>query len=314
MKIAILDEYDANFDSIAGRDFLECFGEVLHWKKTAPEELLEHISDADAVITNKTVITAETISRIPSVKYIGIIATGTNVVDLDAAHKAGIAVTNVPSYSTSSVAQLIFAHLLNVEREVEKHAQSDWRNAVTFSYSLTPQYELDSSTLGLVGFGEIGRAAAKIALACNMNVVTFTRTPSKAADMPQVKCVSFDELLGMSDVIAMCCPLTESNRRMINAEAISKMKRSAIFINTARGGLVDEYALAEALKKNQIRAACLDTLTCEPPEQENPLLCLPNARITPHYAWATVQARKRLWDAAKRNIESYLAGGTLNRV
>ncbi len=313
MKLTVLDGYAANYDEAVPFEALAEFGEYQVFDRTPREKTVERAKDSELVLTNKTVLDAEILSALPNLRYIGVLATGWNVVDTDAARRAGIVVTNVPSYSTQSVAQLVFAHLLNLCREVEKHARSDWSKAEDFSYCLTPQIELTGQTLGIVGFGEIGRSVALSALGFGMRVQTFTRTPSKI-DIPQVRAVSFEELLRTSDVVSLHCPLTKENAGLMNRAAFEKMKRTAILINTARGGLVDETALADALRSGEIRAAGLDVLCREPPAPDNPLLHLPNCRITPHLAWATEAARKRLMNCALENIRAFLRGKSINVV
>ena len=313
MKLTVLDGYAANYDEAVPFEALAEFGEYQVFDRTPREKTVERAKDSELVLTNKTVLDAEILSALPNLRYIGVLATGWNVVDTDAARRAGIVVTNVPSYSTQSVAQLVFAHLLNLCREVEKHARSDWSKAEDFSYCLTPQIELTGQTLGIVGFGEIGRSVALSAFGFGMRVQTFTRTPSKI-DIPQVRAVSFEELLRTSDVVSLHCPLTKENAGLMNRAAFEKMKRTAILINTARGGLVDETALADALRSGEIRAAGLDVLCREPPAPDNPLLHLPNCRITPHLAWATEAARKRLMNCALENIRAFLRGKSINVV
>ena len=260
MKLTVLDGYAANYDETVPYASLAEFGEYQVFDRTTREQTVERAKDSELVLTNKTVLDAEILASLPKLRYIGVLATGWNVVDAEAARKAGIVVTNVPAYSTQSVAQLVFAHLLNLCREVEKHARSDWSKAEDFSYCLTPQIELTGQTLGIVGFGEIGRSVALSALGFGMRVQTFTRTPSKI-DIPQVRAVSFEELLRTSDVVSLHCPLTKENAGLMNRAAFEKMKRTAILINTARGGLVDETALADALRSGEIRAAGLDVLS-----------------------------------------------------
>jgi len=313
MKLTVLDGYAANYDETVPYASLAEFGEYQVFDRTTREQTVERAKDSELVLTNKTVLDAEILASLPKLRYIGVLATGWNVVDTEAARKAGIVVTNVPAYSTQSVAQLVFAHLLNLCREVEKHAESDWSRAEDFSYCLTPQIELTGLVMGIVGFGEIGRCVARSALGFGMRVQTFTRTPSKI-DLPEVAAVSFDELLRTSDVVSLHCPLTRENTGMMNRAAFAKMKKSAILINTARGGLVEEEALAEALHNGTIRSAGLDVLCQEPPPADHPLLHLPNCRITPHIAWATEAARKRLMTCALENIRAFLNGKPIHVV
>lgn len=313
-KLVILDEYDANFDHIIDDDyFQDCADEVVHCDYTTPDELLNNAANADFLITNKVQLNADTIAKLPSLRYIAVLATGYNVVDVQAAKNAGIPVSNVPAYSSSSVVQLTFAHLLNLCRQVELHAQSDWSQASSFCYALSPQTELNDLTFGILGFGDIGRQAAQVAQAFRMNVIACTRTASKI-DMPGVRAVDLDTLFRESDVLSLHCPLTAENEKIVNRENLQKMKKTAVLINTARGGLIDEEALAEALKNGTIAAAGLDVLSAEPPPPDHPLLHLPNCRISPHIAWITSAARKRLWHTVRENLRSFLAGDPQNIV
>lgn len=313
MKLTVLDGYAANHDEIMPWNAFAEFGEYEVFDRTPRELVVERAKESELLLTNKTVLDAELIASLPKLRYIGVLATGWNVVDTVAARRAGVVVTNVPAYSTQSVAQLVFAHILNLCRAVETHARSDWSRAEDFSCSLTPQVELTGLTLGIVGFGSIGRAVAGAALAFGMNVIVCTRTPS-GIDLPQVRAVSLEELLRTADIVSLHCPLTEKNAGLMDRAAFAAMKRTAIFINTARGGLVDESALAEALRTGGIRAAGLDVLCQEPPSPENPLLNLPNCRISPHIAWASEAARKRLMRCAVENIRSFLSGTPVNVV
>lgn len=313
MKLTVLDGYAANHDEIMPWNAFAEFGEYEVFDRTPRELVVERAKESELLLTNKTVLDAELIASLPKLRYIGVLATGWNVVDTVAAWRAGVVVANVPAYSTQSVAQLVFAHILNLCRAVETHARSDWSRAEDFSYSLTPQIELTGQTLGIVGFGDIGRAVAGAALAFGMNVVVSTRTPSKI-DLPQVRAVSMEELLRTADVVSLHCPLTKENAGLMDRAAFAAMKRTAIFINTARGGLVDESALAEALRSGEIRAAGLDVLCREPPSPENPLLNLPNCRISPHIAWASESARRRLMKCAVENIRAFLNGVPMNVV
>ncbi len=314
LKIVQLEDHVSNFDHLIDGSFWSGEGEFKAFLRTAPDEVVERAVDADALLINKTVINDELLKLLPRLKYIGILATGYNVVDLKSCRKAGVAVTNVPAYSTDSVAQHVFAHLLNLAREVELHARYDWSTSPDFCQVLTPQLELNGKTMGLVGFGEIGRKTAEIAKVFGMKVAVFTRTPSKV-DLPEtIVCGSLEELLAMSDVVSLHCPLFAENTQMINAKTIALMKKGAILINTARGGLIDEKALLEALDSGRIAGAGLDVLSTEPPPPDHPLLHHPRCRITPHTAWATVEARMRLFNTARENLRSFIAGGTLNRL
>ena len=316
MKITILDGYGLNPGDLSWSGFEE-LGQVEIFDRTAPGELLERAKDSEVLITNKTVLDAKTIEALPKLQYIGVLATGYNVVDTDAAKKKGVAVTNIPSYSTMSVAQHVFALLLAVTDRPEHYARevSDgkWSNSKDFCFWDTQLTELAGKNFGIVGLGNIGQAVARIALAFGMNVLAFTSKGSN--NLPTgVKKVSFDELLELSDVLSLHCPLTPDTFHLINEETIGKMKVGAILINTGRGPLIDEPAVAQALKDGKISAFCADVLSTEPPAHDNPILTAPNAYITPHIAWATFEARKRLMEIAVDNLNQYLSGHPVNVV
>lgn len=314
LKIVQLEDYVSNFDHLIDGSFWEKEGCFTAYPRTAPCEVAERAADAEALLINKTLITKELLSKLPKLKYIGILATGYNVVDLESCRTAGVAVTNVPAYSTDSVAQHTFALLLNLAREVELHARYDWSTSTDFCQVLTPQLELTGRTIGLVGFGAIARKVTEIALTFGMKVAVFTRTPSKV-DVPQVTvCRTLEEMLPLCDIVSLHCPLFPENTRMINERTIGLMKEGAILLNTSRGGLIDEEALRKALDSGRISGAGLDVLSTEPPPKDHPLLRHPRCRITPHTAWATVEARMRLFNTARENLRSFIAGGDLNRL
>lgn len=314
LKIVQLEDHVSNFDHLIDGSFWSGEGDFSAYPRTAPEELIDRSADADALLINKSIINSDVLKQLPRLKYIGILATGYNVVDLECCRNAGVAVTNVPAYSTDSVAQHTFAHLLNLAREVELHARYDWSSSQDFCQVLTPQLELNGKVMGLVGFGAIARKVTEIALAFGMKVAVFTRTPAKV-DVPEVKvCNDLQELLSVSDVVSLHCPLFKENAGMINADAIAAMKNGAILINTSRGGLVDEQALRSALDSGKLSGAGLDVLSVEPPPADHPLLHHPRCRITPHTAWATVEARMRLFNTARENLRSFINGGNLNRL
>lgn len=314
LNIVQLEDHASNFDNLIDSSFWSGEGAFKAFSRTAPEEVVERSLQADALLINKTVINEALLKQLPRLKYIGILATGYNVVDLESCRKANVAVTNVPAYSTDSVAQHTFALLLNLAREVELHARYDWSTSEDFCQVLTPQLELTGKTIGLVGFGAIARKVTEIALAFGMKVAVFTRTPAKV-DIPGVAvCRTFEELLPLCDVLSFHCPLFKENAQMLNAKAISLMKEGAIVLNTSRGGLIDEKALREALDSGKISGAGLDVLSVEPPPADHPLLHHPRCRITPHTAWATVEARMRLFNTARENLRSFVSGGDLNRL
>ena len=308
MKIVILDGYTANPGDLSWKE-LEELGTLAVYDRTRPEETVARAADAEIVLTNKVVISREVMAQLPLLKYIGVLATGYNVVDIEAAHERGIIVTNVPAYSTESVAQMVFAHLLTVTNRTEHYAiqnrKGRWTSNSDFCYWDFPHMELAGKTFGIVGLGNIGRRVAEIALAFGMQVKALT---SKSANtLPTgIKKADLEELLATSDVISLHCPLTDATRHLINYETLSRMRPSAILINTGRGPLVDDQAIASALASGQLAAFCADVLTKEPPQADNPLLGLPNAFITPHIAWATKEARARLLQVAISNVEAFL--------
>ena len=308
MKIVILDGFTANPGDLSWKG-LEELGTLTVYDRTKPEETVARAAEADIVLTNKVIINREVMAQLPQLKYIGVLATGYNVVDIEAAHERGIIVTNVPAYSTESVAQMVFAHLLTVTNRTEHYAlqnrQGRWTKNPDFCYWDFPHLELAGKTFGIVGLGNIGRRVAEIALAFGMQVKALT---SKSADTLPVgiEKADLEALLATSDVISLHCPLTDTTRHLINRETLSKMRPSAILINTGRGPLVDDQAVASALAEGQLAAFCADVLTEEPPKADNPLLSQPNAFITPHIAWATEEARSRLLQVAISNVRAFL--------
>ena len=308
MKIVILDGFTANPGDLSWKG-LEELGMLTVYDRTKPEETVARAAEADIVLTNKVIINREMMAQLPQLKYIGVLATGYNVVDIEAAHERGIIVTNVPAYSTESVAQMVFAHLLTVTNRTEHYAlqnrQGRWSKNPDFCYWDFPHLELAGKTFGIVGLGNIGRRVAEIALAFGMQVKALT---SKSADTLPAGIEKADQevLLATSDVISLHCPLTGTTRHLINRDTLSKMRPSAILINTGRGPLVDDQAVASALAKGQLAAFCADVLTEEPPKADNPLLSQPNAFITPHIAWATEEARSRLLQVAISNVQAFL--------
>ena len=310
MKIVILDGYAANPGDVSW-DALQDLGSVTVYDRTKPEETTDRAAGAEVVLGRKE------IEQLPQLRYIGVLATGYNVVDVQAAHERGIVVTNVPAYSTESVAQMVFAHLLTVTNRTEHYAQQNrqgrWSRNPDFCYWDTPLTELAGKTFGIVGLGNIGSRVAQIALAFGMRVKAMT---SKSEDMLPAGIQKADlmELLATADVLSLHCPLTDVNRQFINARTLAVMKPSAIIINTGRGPLVNDGDVAEALAEGRLAAYCADVLTEEPPKTDNPLLQQPNAYITPHIAWATHEARCRLIDTAVRNVRSFAEGHPVNVV
>lgn len=316
MKIVILDGYTANPGDLSWQA-LEEIGTLTVYDRTNPEETVARAKDAEVVLTNKVLMRRQEIEQLPCLKYIGVLATGYNVVDLEAAHERGIIVTNVPAYSTESVAQMVFSHLLTVTNRTEHYAVQNragkWTESPDFSYSDTLLTELAGKTFGIVGLGNIGQRVAAIAHAFAMNVVAYT---SKSADqLPSyIGKRTLDELLVESDVLSMHCPLTADTQHLINRETLQKMKSTAILINTGRGPLVNDQDVADALNGNRLRAFCADVLTQEPPKADNPLLKCENAYITPHIAWASCEARVRLLDVAIGNVRAFAQGKPRNVV
>ena len=314
MKIVILDGCTANPGDLSWKE-LETLGELVVYERTSADETVARAADADVVLTNKVLITKEVMAQLPRLKYVGVLATGYNVVDIEAAHHRGIIVTNVPAYSTESVAQMVFAHLLTVTNRVEHYAVQNraerWTNSADFSYSDTLLTELAGKTFGIVGLGNIGKRVAQIAQAFGMNVIALT---SKTTLPEGIKKASLIELLAQSDVLSLHCPLTPDTHHLINADILKLMKPTSILINTGRGPLVDDQAVADALKAKRLYAFCADVLTEEPPKADNPLLGLPNAYTTPHIAWATVEARARLIQVAIDNVKAFASGQPQNIV
>ena len=316
MKIVILDGYTAQPDDLSW-EALEEIGELTVYDRTSPKETVERAKDADIVLTNKVCLRRPEIEQLPKLKYIGVLATGYNVVDIEAASEHGIVVTNVPAYSTESVAQMVFAHLLTITNRVEhytmKNRDGAWTACPDFCYWDTPLTELTGKTFGIVGLGNIGQRVAAIAQAFGMRVVAYT---SKAADqLPSgLEKRTMDELLKESDVVSLHCPLTPDTHHLMNSQTLQMMKPSAILINTGRGPLVCDQDVADALKANRLRAYCADVLTEEPPKADNPLLSCENAFVTPHIAWATTEARARLIDVAIGNIKKFMGGQPMNVV
>lgn len=314
--ITILDGFTADPSGSVWKP-LEAFGTVTVYDRTKPEETILRAKEAEMVLTNKVCLRREEIEQLPQLKYIGVLATGYNVVDVEAAREHGIIVTNVPAYSTESVAQMVFAHLLTVTNRTEHYAalnrEGRWSASPDFCYWDTPITELAGKTFGIVGLGHIGQRVAAIAQAFGMQVVAFT---SKPADQlpPFIAKRSLDELLSESDVLSLHCPLTPDTKHLINSETLQRMKPSAILINTGRGPLVKDEDVAEALHAGRLRAFCADVLTEEPPKAAHPLLHCENAYITPHIAWASDEARARLVDIAINNIRAFCEGVPQNVV
>ena len=314
MKIVILDGFTAQPGDLSWQA-LETLGTLTVYDRTLPHETVTRAADADIVLTNKVVISREVMDQLPKLRYIGVLATGYNVVDIQAASERGITVTNVPAYSTESVAQMVFAHLLTVTNRTEHYAianrEGRWSRNPDFCYWDFPHTELAGKTFGIVGMGNIGQRVAQIALAFGMKVKAMSSKPTLPAGIEKV---SWEELLATSDILSLHCPLTERTHHLINSDTLRQMKSTAILINTGRGPLVDDQAVALALSEGRLSAFCADVLTEEPPSTENPLLKQPNAFITPHIAWASKEARIRLIQVATDNVRAFLDGKPQNVV
>jgi glycerate dehydrogenase len=317
MKIIVLDGYTTNPGDLDWNGFNE-FGNITVHDRTSPGEIIERAKDAEILLTNKTVLTDEIMSKLHKAKYIGLLSTGTNVVDLDAARRRGITVTNIPAYSTASVAQLVFALLLELcmGTGINNRAVHDgeWVSSADFSFTKVPLVELAGKTMGIIGYGSIGRQVAKIASAMGMKVAAVTRSKKEENSIEDFRWLTLNELLSQADVVSLHCPLTPETKGMINKEVLSLMKSTAYLINTSRGPVLDEAAVAEALNSGRIAGAGVDVLSTEPPSPSNPLLSAKNCIITPHIAWATAEARERLMKIAVENVRAFIEGRRLNVV
>ena len=314
MKIVVLDGYTLNPSDLSW-DCLAELGELEIHDRTLPEEVAERCMGADAIITNKALLTRETIENLPELRYIGVTATGVNIVNCEVASERGIPVTNVPGYGPKSVAQMAFAHILNLTQRTAHHAnevsEGRWASCPDFCFTDFPLVELDGLTLGILGYGTIGKETAGIGRAFGMKVIAHSRSLKENVE-GEVEAVSMDTLFGQSDVLSLHCPLTPETDRVVNSENLAKMKSSAFLINTGRGQLVDEEALADALNAGHLAGAGLDVLSSEPPSPDNPLPQAKNCFVSPHIAWATYAARKRLLAATANNLRSFIDGKTAN--
>lgn len=316
MDIVVLDGYTLNPGDLSWDD-LSALGECSFHDRTSPDLVVQRAAEAKIILTNKTVITASQIQSLPNLKYIGVLATGFNIVDVKAARSREIPVTNIPAYGTRSVAQMTLALLLELTQHVGHHAQTvhggRWTENPDFCYWDFPLVELEGLTLGILGFGRIGKAVSDLALAFGMKVLCHTKTP--LTDAPKgITCVEVDQLFRESDVLSLHCPLTPETKNIVEEKRLSLMKSSAFVINTSRGPLIDEQALADALNSGRIAGAALDVLAVEPPRSDNPLLKARNCLITPHISWATKAARSRLMKTAISNVKAFLSGEPINVV
>lgn len=317
MNIVVLDGFTMNPGDLSWNELAE-LGSLKVYDRTSAGQVLERAKDAEAILTNKTVIDAASLRSLPKLKYVGVLATGYNVVDINVARELGIVVTNIPAYSTESVAQMVFAHILNITHRVGRYSDEArsgvWSRQADFSYTNSPLMELCGKKIGIVGFGNTGSATARIAAAFGMEVLAYTSKPQSALPAGVTKADSIDDVFRMSDIVSLHCPLNKETSEIANAAHLSLMKKSAILINTGRGGLVNEQDLADALRENRIKAAGLDVMVNEPPREDNPLLKLDNCFITPHIAWATYEARVRLMNQTVKNLRSFIEGNIINNV
>lgn len=316
-KIVVLDGYTENPGDLSWGK-LEALGELKVYDRTQADQVASRIGDADYVYTNKTPITKETLDACPNIKFIGVLATGYNIVNVDEAKKKGIPVANIPTYGTTAVAQFVFALLLEICHHVGSHSESvkagDWANNADWTYWNYPLIELAGKTIGIIGFGRIGKTTAKIAAALGMKVLAFDQYPNKSLETEDIKIVELDELLANSDVISLHCPLFPSTQGMINKDSIAKMKDGVIIINTSRGPLVVEEDLKAALDSGKVYAAGVDVVSSEPIKADNVLLTCSNCIITPHIAWAPKESRQRLMDIAVNNLKQFLDGNPVSVV
>ncbi|GAB3514879.1 D-2-hydroxyacid dehydrogenase [Emticicia fontis] len=316
MKIVYLDAYTVNALGDLDLSILHTLGEVTLYDRTSKDQIVERAKDAEVILTNKCQLNRETISQLPNLKYIGVTATGYNIIDMAAAKEHGVIVTNVKGYSSASVAQLTFSLMLSFTNQVAKHAENidqTWPSSADWCFYLNPLVELESKTLGIIGFGDIGKKVANIGLGFGMEVLANKRDLTSGG-IEGVELCEIEKVLKESDFISLHCPLTADNQGFINKDSLNLMKSSAILINTSRGGLINEADLAEALNAGKIAGAGLDVLSTEPPAQDNPLLTAKNCIITPHIAWAGVEARKLLLKGTVENIRAYQKGASINVV
>lgn len=318
MKTVILDGYTENPGDLSWDWIKEAGSELTVYDRTDSSQIVERAKDAEILVTNKCKITGEIIEKLPKLKYIQVIATGYNVIDTDKAREKGIIVCNIPAYSTNGVAQLVFSFLLEMMQQVSVHSESvhggEWTACPNFCYQKTKLTELAGKTMGIIGFGKIGQAVAKIANAFSMNVLAYAPRPEKYTAFSDVKFVSLEELRKESDIITLHCPQTHETENLVNGEFISQMKDGAYLINTARGGIIDEYAVSNALKTGKLAYFGADVLSSEPPKADNPLLGCKNCLITPHIAWANFEARTRLMNIFKANFKAYIENEPINVV
>lgn len=317
MKIVVLDGYTLNPGDLTWDGLAQC-GELTVHERTTPEQVMDRLAGAEIVFTNKTPLTEAHFAANPQIRFVGVLATGYNVVDIAAAKARQIPVCNIPTYGTMAVAQFATALMLELCHRVGRHAESvkagDWSRGSDFCYWLNPLIELDGKTLGIVGFGRIGQAFGKIAQAFGMKILAVDEYPNKALESETLRYMTLDALYANADVISLHCPLFENNRGMIDRASIAKMKPGVLILNTSRGPLIKEADLVEALQSGRVAGAAVDVLSAEPPQADNPLLSAPNCLVTPHIAWATKEARSRLMNIAVDNLVAFINGETQNVV
>lgn len=317
MKIVVLDGYALNPGDISW-DKIATQGDFALYDITQDKDVVDRIGNAEIVFTNKTSITKDVLDKCPNIKYIGVLATGYNVVDIKACRDKGIVVTNIPTYGTTAVAQYTMAMILELCHHVGEHNRSvkagDWKKSINFSYWNYPLIELSGKTLGIIGFGRIGQAVAKIASAFGLNILAYDKFPNNDYLFDNVSYATIDELLRKSDFISLNCPLTEENKGIINKDNISNMKDGVFIINTARGPLINEKDLVEALESGKVQGAAVDVLAEEPPVKGNLLIDCDKCIVTPHIAWAAKESRARLMDIASENLASFLNGNPINKI
>ena len=317
MKIVVLDGFTLNPGDLSWTD-LEELGELTVYDRTPAELVVERCKEAVVILTNKTPVTREMIGQLPQLKFISVLATGFNIVDVIAAKEKGVVVSNIPGYGTASVVQLTFALMLEHFNQVSMHSQAvkagDWVNSKDFSFTKTPLHELQGKTIGIIGFGSIGRQVCDVATVFGMHTLAYSRTKTNQGNRINFEWAELETLLSKSDVITIHCPLTDETLGMINQSTIALMKKTALIINTARGPIINENDLADALNQGSIGGAALDVLSKEPPVKDNPLLTSKNCIITPHIAWATVEARSRLMQGTVDNVRGFSQGKPINVV
>lgn len=315
MKIVVLDGYTLNPGDLSWAGIKE-LGTLTVYDRTPEDKIIERVGEAEIIFTNKTPLSKETLQKIPGVKYIGVLATGYNVVDVKAAIERGIVVTNIPTYGTTAVAQFVFALLLEICHHVWRHNEEvkkgTWTNGPDFCFWNYPLIELVGKTMGIIGLGRIGKATANIAQSFGMKVLAYDEYQDKSIESENLNYVELDELLNRSDIISLHCPLFDSTKGIINKDSILKMKDGVIIINTSRGPLIAEQDLADALNCGKVYAAAMDVVSTEPIKMDNPLLTAKNCIVTPHIAWAPKESRSRLMDTAVNNLKKYICGDPVN--